>query len=64
MTEEEYIKVLKRKYSRSVRKIQEEISECKRIADEKGVSLEEVYDARAEFYNNLVVVKTIRLIEH
>ncbi|MCD8294872.1 MAG: hypothetical protein LUE27_06510 [Clostridia bacterium] len=57
MTEEEYIKVLKRKYSRSERKIREEINDCKRTAEEQGASVEEIYDARAEFYNNMQLIK-------
>ncbi|MCD8306868.1 MAG: LarC family nickel insertion protein [Clostridia bacterium] len=63
MTEKEYIKCLKTAYRLTKSEIEEDLSECRRIAEENGVSLAEVYDIRAGIATCIKVV-TISYDEH
>ncbi|MCD8306870.1 MAG: hypothetical protein LUD51_01375 [Clostridia bacterium] len=56
MTEEEFIKVIRRYYTRSAGKIQAEVDMCKSIAKEHGISAEEVFESRAIFVMNPAVM--------
>ncbi|MCD8287067.1 MAG: hypothetical protein LUD50_07585 [Clostridia bacterium] len=52
MTEEEFIEVVKRYYTRSAEKIQAEVDMCKTIAKDHGISAEDVFESRAIFIMN------------
>ncbi|MCD8294874.1 MAG: hypothetical protein LUE27_06520 [Clostridia bacterium] len=56
MTEEEFINVIRKYYTRSAEKIQAEVDMCKSIAQEHGISAEEVFESRAIFVMNPAVM--------
>ncbi len=52
MTEEEFIEIVRRYYTKDARKIRAEVDMCKSIAKNHGISAEESFYARAVFIMN------------
>ncbi len=57
MTEKEYIEFLRKEVHMTEKQIQDDINECKSIAEGNGVSVEEVYDDLASLYKTVASLK-------